>query len=210
MVTRSGHVVSLIDPQPESIDLFDIAHGLAHLCRFNGHTRRFYSVAEHSMHVARVAGFAARSRTLGEVEQDGALDERAITQQALLHDAAEAYLGDLIAPVKHFTRLGEAYEVLEDRLEAVIFAKFACPHPLDALVKGADKRVLAAELEQLMGVPPPAELGRPAGIRLAFHARDQQLDWRGLFLRSAVRCGLAKWSDWIGPGSSPARLRQVA
>lgn len=85
METRSGKRVSLVDPQPEDIILEDIAEALGNLCRFTGHTKRFYSVAEHSLLVAHMAA-------------DRALPKE--TQlKFLMHDFHEAYIGDVSTPV---------------------------------------------------------------------------------------------------------------
>lgn len=84
--TRSGEAFDLLNPKPEHVQLEDIVYALSHLCRFNGHTSRFYSVAEHSLHVCdRVleAGHPARAQLV-----------------ALLHDAHEAYTGDIASPLK--------------------------------------------------------------------------------------------------------------
>jgi len=79
--TISGRKFPLAEPDPNQIDIEDIAHALSMLCRFNGHCTQFYSVAEHSMHVSH------------EISNDLAL-------AGLLHDAAEAYLGDVPSPLK--------------------------------------------------------------------------------------------------------------
>lgn len=82
------------DPQPSSICIEDIAHALSMICRFNGHTDRFYSVAEHSVEVANRIDKLI-SRNVYEVHPD-------ISKWAILHDAAEAYTGDVVAPLKWF------------------------------------------------------------------------------------------------------------
>ncbi|MBF0191957.1 MAG: phosphohydrolase [Magnetococcales bacterium] len=126
-----------MDARPEEIALLDIAHALSMLCRFNGHCRRFYSVAEHSVHVSRVVG-AADARW------------------GLLHDAAEAYLSDIPKPVK---RVLPAFHPWEERLLAVIADRFglASPEPPET-VKQADLALLASEKVVLMG-PAPASWG---------------------------------------------------
>lgn len=79
--TYTGKTICLTDPDPEDICLEDIAHGLANLCRFNGQCSRFYSVAHHTMLVS-------------------VLVAPTFAPEALLHDAAEAYLGDMTRPLK--------------------------------------------------------------------------------------------------------------
>jgi hypothetical protein len=86
IITASGRRVHIFRPKMSEIDFGDIAHSLAMQCRFNGHTPRFYSVAEHCCHVH-------------DMMFDGPEDEcRALA--GLLHDAAEAYIGDIVTPLK--------------------------------------------------------------------------------------------------------------
>ena len=100
--TRSGIRVSVQDPHPDQFDIKDIAYALSNTCRYNGHSAGFYSVAEHSVVVAlrlppslRLAG--------------------------LLHDATEAYLGDIPSPIKQFL---PDYKAIEERFEAAIIRRF--------------------------------------------------------------------------------------
>ena len=79
--TYTGKQFFPLDPQQDQVDIEDIAHGLAYQCRFNGQTRYFYSVAQHSL---IVAGLVPKRLYLA----------------ALLHDAAEAYMGDMVKPLK--------------------------------------------------------------------------------------------------------------
>jgi hypothetical protein len=102
--TFSGLFVDYDDPQPEQISIYDIAHALSQICRFGGHTRVFYSVAEHSILVSRLLG---KDRSLPRLA-------------ALLHDAHEAYLGDIPTPLKN--ALGPEYRVMVDRLDRAIVA----------------------------------------------------------------------------------------
>jgi 5'-deoxynucleotidase YfbR-like HD superfamily hydrolase len=128
IVTYSGRSINLLDPQPELIDLKDIAHALAYLCRFNGHTRSFYSVADHSIRVAEQ--LPAPLRLAG-----------------LLHDATEAYLGDVIQPLKG---LLPGYTVLEESMWQAIAKRFDLPLMLPAAVKFADRVLLATERRDLI------------------------------------------------------------
>src|SRR5712664_1181267 len=86
--TFTGHAFYLLDPRPEDILIEDIAHALSQACRFTCHTRRFYSVAEHSYHIA-------------------VLCEKEYKLGGLLDDAEETYLGDMNRPLKHHASLGE-------------------------------------------------------------------------------------------------------
>jgi 5'-deoxynucleotidase YfbR-like HD superfamily hydrolase len=133
--TVSGRRVNPFAPDPAAIDIADIAHALAHQCRFGGHCRRFYSVAQHSCVVADIAGRRA--------DADTAL-------WALLHDAAEAYLGDVPHPVKHNSELGRVYRDAEHRLHEAILRRFGLPLTPPGLVAEIDRAVLAAERQVLM------------------------------------------------------------
>ena len=104
-MTYSGVEFYPLDPRAEEIRIEDIAHALSNLCRYGGHVRRFYSVAEHSVSVAKAC--VPRCTLWG-----------------LLHDAAEAYLVDLPAPIKNDSRLGELYREAEGRLMRAICTRF--------------------------------------------------------------------------------------
>jgi 5'-deoxynucleotidase YfbR-like HD superfamily hydrolase len=133
IITHSGKKFYHLNPQPEMIDIYDIAHSLSLLCRWTGHTRFHYSVAQHSCYVSRIV-------------------KPEIALEALLHDASEAYLGDMNRPLKHFTAAGPAYLAIEEQVEAVIFKKFGVPYPLPEGVKDADTQMLYAEKAQLMTI----------------------------------------------------------
>lgn len=134
MQTYTGIQFWPLDPRADEICIEDIAHSLAHQCRYNGHCQRFYSVAEHS---AIMASFAKPEHKLA----------------ALLHDAAEAYLCDIPRPLKKYLH---GYREIEERLERTIAAKFGAPYPWPQEVHELDERMLADELEQIMA-PPPAD-----------------------------------------------------
>lgn len=127
IITRSGRYFDFIDPQPDQIDIKDIIWGLSNVCRFTGQCTSFYSVAQHSVLVSRNVPV---------------YDRRA----ALLHDAAEAYVGDMSGPLK---QLCPDYKVIEKRVEAAIFAKFGISTPLPPSVKHADLRLLRTEQRDL-------------------------------------------------------------
>lgn len=132
-LTASGREFYPLSPSVDAIAIEDIAHALAHQCRFNGHTRVFYSIAEHCVSVSRLC--APEDALWG-----------------LLHDAAEAYLGDLIAPVKYLPDLW-AYRDLEARVLQVIAEAFSLELPIPSSVATADNWMLQIELRALLPMP---------------------------------------------------------
>ena len=115
--TFMGNLIDPFTPDPEMITLVDIAHSLSNLCRWNGHTMRFYSVAEHSIFVQNMV----------QSHED--------KLAAMLHDASEAYIADITRPVKH--RLKNYFDV-EHELMIVISRKFGFQFPLSEAVREAD------------------------------------------------------------------------
>ncbi len=130
--TYGGQQFRPLEPRAEDLDIHDIAHSLSLLCRFNGHCKQFYSVAEHSVRVADV--LAPKLALWG-----------------LLHDAAEAYLGDLARPVKQNAPF---FEAAETRLLEVIAQGFNLSWPMPMAVRQADDLLLATEARDLMAPPP--------------------------------------------------------
>lgn len=128
ITTRSGRQVSLLDPQPAQIDIGDIAHGLAYQCRFNGQTNRFYSIAQHSLMVASIL-------------------PDSLKLAGLLHDAAEAYVGDIVQPLKV---LLPDFEVIEERFSKAIGMRLGVSLDHHPEVKQADLIALATEKRDLL------------------------------------------------------------
>jgi uncharacterized protein len=128
--TVSGRRVNPFDPDPSQIELADIARALANQCRFGGHCRTFYSVAQHCVLVSEL------------IEEEGGSTDDALA--ALMHDAAEAYLGDLPHPIKHRSELGAAFIEAEKPLERVIRDRFSIADP-PAAIKRIDRALLATE-----------------------------------------------------------------
>lgn len=126
--TFSGNRFYPLEPRIDRVQIEDIAHGLAYQCRFNGQTREFYSVAQHSLIVASLVPSHLRLA-------------------ALLHDAAEAYLGDMVKPLKV---LLPEFAALEDKVTALIGAAFAIDFSEYAPIKRADLIALATEKRDLM------------------------------------------------------------
>lgn len=121
--TLSGKHFSFTETDPATISIEDIAGALSNLCRFTGHVQDFYSVAQHSVYVSRL------------VPPELALE-------ALLHDAAEAYCGDVSSPLKAFL---PDYQVIEHRVDQLIRDKFGLPAAMSMQVKRADLIMLATE-----------------------------------------------------------------
>ncbi len=153
---RSGKRFSLLNPTPEDIEIEDIAHSLAHLCRFTGHSSGFYSVADHSLLVSAI------------VPPDIAL-------AGLLHDAAEAYLGDISTPVKQVLD-SPAFLAAEDLIQCTIAEKFGFVYPFGPEIKHADRIALATERRDLMGGGGDWGLPDPVDIKVipSFPRRDYQ------------------------------------
>lgn len=128
MATFTGKAFYPLAPDPEQIDIRDIAHALSMACRYGGHVKRFYSVAEHSVLISRA------------VPAPYAL-------HGLLHDATEAYLGDMIRPLK---KMMPEYRAAEDLLEQVIMKKFSLGRVMPPIVKEMDLRIVQDERAVLM------------------------------------------------------------
>lgn len=133
IATYSGRPFFPMAPRVEDVRIADIAHALSNLCRFAGHTRQFYSVAQHSVLVSRFCAPAD-------------------AKWGLLHDASEAYLCDIVSPVKHHVGLG-GYRAIERQVQAVIAQAFGLPAEEPASVKAADKVLLKTEQRDLMPMP---------------------------------------------------------
>jgi len=125
MQTFTGRRFYPLSPNPADIDPIDIAHSLANICRYGGHARRFLSVAEHCVMVSHAVA-----------------PEHAVW--ALLHDASEAYVGDMIRPLKHTDEL-TAYRLIEHRIQSAIATRFGLEQDMPLEVKLADTRALVNE-----------------------------------------------------------------
>jgi hypothetical protein len=133
--TYSGRLFRPLDPDAGEIVIDDIVHALAHQCRFGGHSRTYYSVAQHSCLVADVVA-----------SRDG---DRVARRWALLHDASEAYLVDLPHPLKH-AEFGALYRAAEDKLMRAVCERFGLPPDPPPVVKDVDRAMLATERRALM------------------------------------------------------------
>jgi len=181
----SGRRLDLLDPTPVDIEIEDIAHGLAFVARWNGQTRGdfAYSVAEHSILVEQI--FTLQN-------PDAPIKWRLA---ALLHDAPEYVIGDMISPVK--AAVGPGYGALDDRLMAAIHIRFGLPASLPKTVKAQIKKAdrisawleavqiagfLESEADKFFGRPSDAlisnlqlRLRPPAEVRKDFTKRHEEL-----------------------------------
>jgi 5'-deoxynucleotidase YfbR-like HD superfamily hydrolase len=134
MWTASGQLFDILAFDPWAITLEDVAHGLSNICRFGGHTVSFYSVAQHSVLVSQLCDTA-----------DG--------QIGLLHDATEAYLGDIISPLKRQPGM-EVYRDIEAKMADAVAIRFGVPGMETPSVDLADRLAVFLEMRDLMrGTP---------------------------------------------------------
>lgn len=137
MQTYTGKLFNVLDPDPESICVEDIAHSLSLMCRYGGHCKFFYSVAQHSLlckEFAERVGYDARIQTL-----------------ALLHDTAEAYVSDVIRPIKASF---PAFEVIEEKVHSAILLSLGVDTPIPdemEIVSYIDDSLLSIEMGVIMG-----------------------------------------------------------
>ena len=156
MQTATGRKFWPLSPRADEVFIEDIAHSLSLQCRYAGHCLRFYSVAEHSVLIARhlAAKYAPEVALWG-----------------LLHDASEAYLVDVPRPVKPYLT---GYKDAEAKVMAAVCDRFGLVHEMPAAVHDADNRIIADELINLV----PMEwhdryAGKELGVRLRYWSPEQ-------------------------------------
>jgi len=171
----SGKYLDLINPQPDQITLEDIARGLSHICRFGGQVERFYSVAEHSYHCAYLALTDGRGPS--------------VALACLMHDAAEAFVGDIVKPLKVMLR---GYDEVEKAVERAIARKWGIDFDVAAgVVKEIDRSMLIAERRALFSSDKVKWTGedtvREVHVNMGYWAPDLAMR---VFLRQAEDLGL--------------------
>lgn len=170
--TFRGGLIDVSAPTTNDINLRDIIWPLCKIVRFGGHIRNrqtghkpveplHYSVAEHSILIARKIMVDYPANPM-------------LAMQALMHDATEAYIGDIVKPVKEAPALNTAFKKIENRLEKVIFAKCEIAYPVDPVIKQYDTRILMDEQSQALN-PGAGDFntGEPLGITLQFWSPSQ-------------------------------------
>lgn len=123
IVTVNDNWFDFVNPTPDMIDINDIAHALSHICRYTGHTHKFYSVAQHSVMISRML-------------------PREYALEGLLHDAAETYMGDVNTPLKS---LLPKYRAFENKILKVVADKFKLQFPFPDCVNEADHKMYGYE-----------------------------------------------------------------
>ena len=177
LMTFTGRIIYPLEMKVDDITIADIAHHSAYQCRYAGAVKKHYSVAEHSVHISRYA-----------IAED--------QQEALLHDAGEAYVQDLLMGLKH-SGLMEAYRTLEKSIEALINERFGIKSTPEsrARIKALDTRIVMDETQDLMHDCTPFWEARkglePLGIKvLALKNEDAEL----FFLRRFARL-FPRWNE---------------
>lgn len=194
----SGRRLDLLDPSPLDIEIEDIAHGLARVARWNGQTsgEHAFSVAQHSLVVEEIC-----------VHLKPDLDPR-WRLAALLHDASEYVIGDMISPFK--AALGYDYKAFEHRLEQAIHIRFGLPArtPPDIrkLIKAADRTCAFFEAVQLAGFGPEESVSLFGNPPAGLHIDIDPLAARPAQLQYVRRFHLLSEAAGFGPsaGKSPA------
>lgn len=155
MQTFTGRKYWPMDPRPHEVYIEDIAHSLSLQCRYAGHCLRFYSVAEHSVLIARhlVATHAPEVALAG-----------------LLHDAPEAYCVDIPRPLKPYLT---NYRAVEQDNWLAIAARYQLDRELPCEVHDADNRIIADELVNLVPMPWHARHANPLGVRLRYWSPEE-------------------------------------
>jgi hypothetical protein len=133
IVTATNLTFNIIDPNPADVSMADVSCSLAHICRYNGHVPSFYSVAEHSVRVA------------WWLKEKGHPVNIVLT--GLLHDAAEAYVGDMVRPLKRHPEFGAVHQRLEERVATAVHEALGGIFPHPQPVHDADRAIYDWEVD---------------------------------------------------------------
>jgi len=166
MQTYTGRKFWPLDPRVEDFDILDIAHALSLTCRFNGHCIEFYSVAEHSCHIYDKAPYPKK-------------------KQALLHDAPEGYISDIVTPLKRYM---PEFREIEDKIFRSLARRYEVSAEIDPIVHILDKSIVRDELINMRNVP--AEWNIPArgiGVKIQLWS-PKRAEYE--FLKRAKACGI--------------------
>jgi hypothetical protein len=138
--TFTGVMFNLLNPTIDMITIEDIAHSGSQLCRFTGHTRFHYSIAQHEL--------------LGSylVPEKNALE-------FLLHDASESFVNDMSRPLKHMTAMGSLYRPIEENIQILVRQKYGLPAVQSPIIHTVDNMMLLTEKRQLMGKADWSKMG---------------------------------------------------
>lgn len=170
ILTATGRYFNFRAPELHSYQVEDIAHALSRLCRYTGHCKKFYSVAQHSVLVSYY------------VPEELALE-------GLLHDASEAYLGDVSSPLK---ALLPDYKAIEKSVEQAIALHFDLHFPHPAIIKEVDLRMLVTEMRDNMPVAVEVGPERPP------YEPYEMLQIKPVNHREAKKMFLARYNELIG------------
>lgn len=129
MHTFTGKVLDPLDLSPNDIDIQDVAHSLSNICRYGGHTKEFFSVAQHSVLISRAV-------------------PKRLARPALLHDGSETYVGDMVSPIK--TRFPEYKIKVENQALIAVFSRFGLDIEDLKHIDEYDKRIALNEMKALM------------------------------------------------------------
>ena len=177
--TYTGKRFHILEPTEDEIDILDIAHAEANQCRFTGHVKNFYSVAEHSYYVSLLV-------------------PSCYALKALLHDASEAYISDLSRPLKHCTPLGTIYLDIEKKISDAIYAKFGLSEvDGEAEIKAADNAMGLTEHEQLFENP------------LSWDTDSSRFTWQGATPLSRERLTIPGYAPKYAERIFLARFREL-
>ena len=157
--TYTGKKFFPLKPSTDDVSIIDIARALSMQCRFNGHVKRFYSVAEHSVLVSRIVEADYDVMARGKHPYEGEDYRRAnLCLAALLHDGSEAYLGDMVRPLKVLPELAQ-FRAIDNDVQVVIDGTFLdfVPDWGRDLIKQADNDILGSEAEWLLVGGPHAD-----------------------------------------------------